>query len=43
VKKLVDGIIDWVQAWLAREKEVATRWLNLAEGEGVGAWMESKL
>lgn len=43
VKKLVDGIVDWVQAWLAREKEVATRWLNLAEGEGVGAWMESKL
>ncbi|KAG2114822.1 PLP-dependent transferase [Suillus clintonianus] len=43
VKKLVDGIVDWVQAWLAREKEVARQWLSVAEGEGVGVWMESKL
>lgn len=43
VKKLVDGIVDWVQAWVAREKEVERQWLNVAEGEGVGVWMESKL
>ncbi|KAG1852790.1 PLP-dependent transferase [Suillus subalutaceus] len=30
-------------AWLAREREVARQWLDVAEGEGVGAWMESKL
>lgn len=43
VRKLVDGIVDWVQAWLAREREVERQWLNVAEGEGVGVWMESKL
>ncbi|KAG1895961.1 PLP-dependent transferase [Suillus fuscotomentosus] len=43
VKKLVDGIVDWVQAWVAREKEVERQWLDVAEGEGVGVWMESKL
>lgn len=43
VRKLVDGIVDWVEVWLAREKEVTRQWLNVAEGEGVGVWMESKL
>ncbi|KAG1736350.1 PLP-dependent transferase [Suillus lakei] len=43
VRKLVDGIVDWVQAWLARDREVARQWLKVAEGEGVGVWMESKL
>jgi len=43
VKKLVEGVANWAQAWIAREKEEATRWLNMAEGEGIGVWMESKL
>lgn len=43
VRKLVDGIVNWVQAWLAKEREVERQWLDVAEGQGVGVWMESKL
>ncbi|KAG0705835.1 PLP-dependent transferase [Suillus ampliporus] len=43
VKELVEGIVDWVHGWLAREREEARHWLNMAEGEGIGLWMESKL